>query len=79
MGFVFVFVYVVVMIFMGWLVDRYFCKNFIVIGVFVWSIVIVLSGLVCNYGEFMVVRMGVGVGELSLGLVVYFMIIDFFL
>ena len=78
MGPAFAFAYALVTIPMGWLADRYPRKNLIAIGVFAWSIVTALSGLARNYGELMAARMGVGVGEASLGPAAYSMISDFF-
>ncbi len=70
--------YALVTIPMGRLADTYSRKNIIAIGVFAWSIVTALSGLAKTYGQLMVARMGVGVGEASLGPAAYSMITDYF-
>lgn len=50
----------------AWLADRYSRKWLIAIGVFLWSLMTVACGLTRNFGEILLARVGVGVGEASI-------------
>lgn len=78
MGPAFAFSYALVTLPMGWLADRYIRKNMIAVGVFAWSIVTALSGLAQSYTQLVGARMGVGIGEASLGPAAYSMVSDYF-
>lgn len=47
--------------------DRYNRRNLIAAGIFGWSAMTSLAGLANNYWQLFVARMGVGIGEASLG------------
>jgi MFS transporter, Spinster family, sphingosine-1-phosphate transporter len=49
----------------GWLGDRYPRKGLIAVGVLVWSVATVLSGLAPTYATMLAARIAVGVGEAS--------------
>lgn len=50
----------------------------ILIGLGFWSLMIVMFGFVKNFVSFVVFRIGVGVGEVSVLLVVNFLFFDYF-
>lgn len=51
----------------GWLVDRYSRRGIIAAGVFFWSVMTALSAVAGSYWSLFAARMGVGVGEATLG------------
>lgn len=67
MGFAFTFMYSVLSYPAGWLSDRYNRRNLMAVGIASWSILTVLCGTVHQYWHLFLARMGVGVGEATLG------------
>ncbi len=65
-------------VFIGRLADKYNRRNIIISGILIWSVMTALCGGVKNYGQFFLVRMGVGVGEAALSPSAYSMISDYF-
>lgn len=63
---------------MGTLADRFSRRGLIGGGVAVWSLFTAGCGLAGNYAQLLVMRMGVGVGEATLGPGAYSMITDYF-
>lgn len=53
-------------------------RNLIVAGIAVWSVMTALCGLAKNYSMLFIARVGVGVGEATLGPAAYSMIADYF-
>jgi len=53
-------------------------RRIIMIGVALWSLMTALCGVVKNYGQFFLVRIGVGVGEATLSPAAYSIITDYF-
>ncbi|HEY7181734.1 MAG TPA: MFS transporter [Blastocatellia bacterium] len=51
----------------GWLVDRYSRRTIIAVGVFFWSLMTALCAAAGNFWALFAARMGVGVGEATLG------------
>jgi MFS family permease len=51
----------------GWLVDRYSRRTIIVVGVVFWSVMTALCAVAGNFWSLFAARMGVGVGEATLG------------
>jgi MFS family permease len=49
------------------LADRHNRRNIIAAGIFVWSLMTALAGLASSYWKLFLARMGVGIGEASLG------------
>ena len=67
MGFAFTFMYSVLSYPAGWLSDRYNRRNLMAVGIASWSLLTVLCGTVHQYWHLFLARMGVGVGEATLG------------
>lgn len=63
---------------MGAIADRYSRKRLIALGVAAWSCFTAGCGLAANFGQLLLARMGVGVGEATLGPGAYSMITDYF-
>ncbi len=78
MGLSFAIFYTLFGIFIGHFADKYSRRNIIIGGVTIWSLMTALCGGVKSYGQFFLVRMGVGVGEATLGPSAYSMITDYF-
>jgi len=78
LGPAFAFAYAICTIPMGRFADRHSRTKLIAIGVFAWSIITALSGLARTYTELVAARMGVGIGESSLGPAAYSLITDYF-
>jgi MFS family permease len=51
---------------MGRLADRWHRRNLIIIGIILWSGMMIFSGYAQSFGQLLVARMGVGVGEAAL-------------
>lgn len=67
MGFAFTFMYSVLSYPAGWLADRYNRRNLMAAGIAAWSALTMVCGLVSQYWHLFWARMGVGVGEATLG------------
>ena len=67
MGFAFTFLYSILSYPAGWIADRYNRKNLMAAGIFSWSLLTILCGTVSQYWHLFLARMGVGVGEATLG------------
>jgi MFS family permease len=65
LGTAFTLVYAAVGLPLGRLTDRFRRKRLLAVGVFVWSLLTAVSGLVTNYWQLFATRLGVGVGEAS--------------
>lgn len=63
---------------MGAIADRFSRKALISIGVAAWSLFTASCGLAGNFAQLLLARMGVGVGEATLGPGAYSMITDYF-
>jgi MFS family permease len=62
----------------GWLVDRYSRRTIIAVGVFSWSLMTALCAGASNFWALFATRMGVGVGEATLGPAAMSMTSDYF-
>ncbi|MEO1657728.1 MAG: MFS transporter [Pseudomonadota bacterium] len=62
----------------GWLADRKSRKWIITGGVLFWSLMTAVSGLARSFGQLFAMRLGVGLGEATLGPSVHSMISDLF-
>jgi MFS family permease len=78
MGFSFAVFYTFFGIPMGRLADVCSRRAIIAAGIIFWSVMTALCGLARNFGQFMLVRMGVGVGEATLSPSAYSLIADYF-
>jgi MFS family permease len=78
MGFSFAVFYTLFGMLIGRFADKYSRRNIIIVGVTVWSMMTALCSGVTNYAQFFLARMGVGVGEATLGPSAYSMIADYF-
>ncbi|MBH80191.1 MAG: hypothetical protein CMQ49_06750 [Gammaproteobacteria bacterium] len=67
MGFAFTFMYSVLSYPAGWLADRYNRRNLMAGGIAAWSLLTMICGMVSQYWHLFWARMGVGVGEATLG------------
>ncbi len=67
MGFAFTFLYSIFSYPAGWIADRYNRRNLMAAGIFSWSLLTVVCGMVSQYWHLFLARMGVGVGEATLG------------
>ncbi|AMY07808.1 L-galactonate transporter [Luteitalea pratensis] len=67
MGLSFVLFYSVLGVPVGALVDRYSRRRIVAAGALLWSGMTVLCGFAQSFGQLLVLRMGVGVGEATLG------------
>lgn len=77
-GFAFAIFYTTLGIPIGRLADRYSRRWIIAIGVFLWSLATMASGLARSYWQLFAARLGVGVGEASLSPAAFSMIADSF-
>lgn len=77
-GVAFTVFYTVLGIPFGRLVDTVNRKNLIIVGIVLWSLATMVSGLVRSYGELFFMRVLVGIGEATLGPAAYSMIADLF-
>lgn len=78
MGLSFALFYTFLGIPIGRLADRANRRNIIIGGIAVWSLMTALCGLVKNYGQFFLARIGMGVGEATLSPAAYSMLADYF-
>ena len=78
MGFAFTFMYSVLSYPAGWLADRYSRRNLMAGGIATWSILTVFCGLANQYMHLFLARMGVGVGEATLGPAANSVLADYF-
>lgn len=78
MGLSFALFYTLFGVVIGHLADKFNRRNIIIAGVTVWSIMTALCGGINSYSQFFLARMGVGVGEATLGPSAYSMITDYF-
>ena len=78
MGLSFALFYTLFGVFIGHFADKFNRRNIIVGGITVWSLMTTLCGGVQSYTQFFLARMGVGVGEATLGPSAYSMITDYF-
>lgn len=78
MGFAFTFLYSVMSWPAGWIADRYNRKNLMVAGIASWSLLTMVCGLANQYWQLFIARMGVGVGEATLGPASNSSLADFF-
>lgn len=67
MGFAFTFLYSILSYPAGWIADRYNRRNLMAAGIFSWSLLTMVCGTVSQYWHLFLARMGVGVGEATLG------------
>jgi MFS family permease len=78
MGLSFALFYTFLGIPIGRLADRTNRRNIIIGGIAIWSLMTALCGVVKNYGQFFLARIGVGVGEATLSPAAYSMLADYF-
>jgi MFS family permease len=78
MGLSFALFYTLFGMLIGHFADKYNRRNIIVVGITVWSVMTALCAGVGNYTQFFLARMGVGVGEATLGPSAYSIITDYF-
>ena len=78
MGFAFTFLYSIMSYPAGWISDRYNRKNLMVVGIASWSLLTMVCGMVNQYWHLFLARMGVGVGEATLGPASNSQLADFF-
>lgn len=78
MGLSFALFYTFFGLFIGRFADKYNRRNIVIIGVTVWSLMTALCAGVRSYSQFFAARMGVGVGEATLGPSAYSIITDYF-
>ena len=78
MGFAFTFMYSVLSYPAGWLADRYSRRSLMAGGIATWSILTVFCGLANQYMHLFLARMGVGVGEATLGPAANSVLADYF-
>lgn len=60
------------------LADRYSRRNLIAAGIFSWSLMTALAGMANSFWQLFAARMGVGIGEASLGPATTSMLADYF-
>ena len=77
-GFAFSLFYALMGLPLARIADRGSRRNLIVIGITAWSFMTALCGLAKGYWTLFFARMGVGVGEATLGPAAYSMIADYF-
>jgi MFS family permease len=63
---------------LGWIADRYSRRNLVAAGVFFWSLMTALCSLAASFSSLFLARMGVGVGEATLGPSAFSLISDYF-
>ena len=67
MGFAFTFLYSILSYPAGWIADRYNRVNLMAVGIASWSVLTMVCGMANQYWQLFLARMGVGVGEATLG------------
>lgn len=78
MGLSFALFYTLLGIPIGRWADRANRRNIVVAGIAVWSLMTAFCGVVKNYGQFFLARVGVGVGEATLSPAAFSMLADYF-
>ena len=78
LGLSFAIFYCLVALPIGRLVDTHSRKNIVAVGITLWSFMTALCGLAQNYSQLFLARIGVGVGEATLGPAAYSMLADSF-
>ena len=78
MGLSFALFYTFFGVIIGRFADKFNRRNIIIGGVAVWSLMTAMCSGVKSYGQFFAARMGVGVGEATLGPSAYSIITDYF-
>ena len=78
MGFSFALFYTIFGIFIGHFADKFNRRNIIIAGISTWSLMTALCGGIHTYTQFFLARIGVGVGEATLGPSAYSIIADYF-
>lgn len=78
LGFSFALFYTLFGIPLGWVADTKSRRGLIAAGLFVWSLLTAGCGLARKYWQFLLLRMGVGVGEAALSPAAYSLITDSF-
>src|SRR5690606_17286854 len=63
---------------MGWLADRYSRRTIIAVGVLLWSFMTAVCALARSFWSLFAARIGVGVGEATLGPSAFSLITDYF-
>jgi len=76
-GYAFAFVYAIMGLPFGKLVDQTHRRNLIIAGVVVWSAMTIFAGFAGTYAQLFLARMGVGVGEAILAPAAYSIIADY--
>ena len=77
-GFSFAVVYVTAGIPIAWLADRSNRRNIVAVSLGIWSVMTALSGMVQNYTQLLLARLGVGLGEAGGSPPSHSMISDYF-
>lgn len=77
-GMAYAMLYVIMVIPIAWMADRYSRRNIIVISLAIWSFITSLTGLANNFMQITLARMGVGMGEAGSGPASHSMIADYF-
>lgn len=77
-GVAFALFYVTVGLPIGWLADRMSRRLIVSVGIALWSLCTIGSGLATSFGTLFAMRVGVGVGEAALAPAAYSLIADFF-
>jgi sugar phosphate permease len=77
-GFSFTVVYVTAGIPIAWLADRSNRRNIVAVSLGIWSVMTALSGMVQNYTQLLLARLGVGLGEAGGSPPSHSMISDYF-
>jgi MFS family permease len=75
---IFLLSYSIVSPLMGWLGDRYRRTRLIALGVGVWSVATVASGLAANHNQLALARSFLGIGEATYGVIAPTILIDLF-
>lgn len=78
LGLSFAIFYCLVALPIGRLVDTHSRKIIVAVGITLWSLMTALCGLAQNYSQLFLARIGVGVGEATLGPAAYSMLADSF-
>jgi len=78
MGFAFTLMYSLLSYPAGWIADRHNRRNLMVAGIASWSVLTMVCGTVNQYWHLFLARMGVGVGEATLGPAANSAMADFF-
>jgi MFS family permease len=77
-GFAFAIFYCVAGIPIGWMVDRGSRRSIIAVGIALWSLMTICSGMASSFLMLFLARIGVGVGEATLSPAAYSMMADMF-